>query len=188
MGLTDPTGPIELATPRLRIREWRRGDWSGFQALNTDPRIMAWQIEEPLSPQAARLRFERCLEDALRRPRTGWDLAVALHRPGHPAHGEAIGFVHLWLRPLCTPTAALGYSLLPEHWGAGLATEAADAVVTAALTEWGLRRLIAGCFADNLASRRVLDKLGFRLTRTQPDRFRKGGRLRHDCRYVLDGM
>lgn len=58
----------------------------------------------------------------------------------------------------------LGYWISRAYWGLGFATEAGRAVVD--LADIGLRlpRLIAGHFADNAASARVLRKLGFEPT------------------------
>lgn len=52
------------------------------------------------------------------------------------------------------------YWIAKGHWGRGYATEAAGAVLRIART-LGHRRIVAGHFADNPASGRVLRKLGF---------------------------
>lgn len=57
----------------------------------------------------------------------------------------------------------LGYWITPERWSQGYATEAARAVLSLART-LGHRRIVASHFADNLASRNVLRKVGFRQT------------------------
>ena len=54
-----------------------------------------------------------------------------------------------------------GYWIAPPAWGLGYATEAAAGALGAAFAETGLKALEAGVYADNPASRRVLDKLGF---------------------------
>ncbi len=64
----------------------------------------------------------------------------------------------------------LGYWFAREHWGRGFATEAARAVIGLART-LGHRRLVAGHFADNPASGRVLRKIGFSPTGRQRQRF-----------------
>lgn len=56
--------------------------------------------------------------------------------------------------------AELGYWIARAHWGCGYATEAARAVLRIART-LGHQRIMAGHFADNPASGRVLAKLGF---------------------------
>jgi [ribosomal protein S5]-alanine N-acetyltransferase len=62
----------------------------------------------------------------------------------------------------------LAYELLGAAHGCGYATEAGRAVVTWA-SEAGYRRLWAGVWDWNVASRRVLEKLGFRETgRVEP--------------------
>jgi RimJ/RimL family protein N-acetyltransferase len=54
----------------------------------------------------------------------------------------------------------LGYALARDRWGRGLASEAAKAVVDAALAEEQIVRVGAHCHVDNLASARVLEKAG----------------------------
>lgn len=58
--------------------------------------------------------------------------------------------------------AEIGYVMSPTVWGQGYATEAAAAVVEAAWTNEDLYRIWATCHVDNLASVRVLEKLGMR--------------------------
>ncbi len=57
--------------------------------------------------------------------------------------------------------AMLAYSVDREHQGRGIATEAARAVVRFAFEELNLHRLATGYFPDNVASGKVLRKLGF---------------------------
>lgn len=59
--------------------------------------------------------------------------------------------------------SALGYIFDPAHAGHGYATELARNLLSLAFDDLGLRRVTAGCFADNVASRRVLEKIGMRL-------------------------
>ncbi|MFL0415106.1 GNAT family N-acetyltransferase [uncultured Sphingomonas sp.] len=65
-------------------------------------------------------------------------------------------------------TAELGYWLTPQAWGRGYATEAGRAVIDMARHALPLRRIEASHHLDNPASRRVLEKLGFREVRRQP--------------------
>ena len=56
----------------------------------------------------------------------------------------------------------LGYLVHPAYAGRGIATAVAGAMLDAGFGELGLRRVTAGCFADNTASWRVMEKLGMR--------------------------
>jgi RimJ/RimL family protein N-acetyltransferase len=55
----------------------------------------------------------------------------------------------------------LDYALAKHAWGRGLATEAANAAVQFAFETVGLRRLIGFVIPEHIASRRVLERLGF---------------------------
>ena len=57
--------------------------------------------------------------------------------------------------------AAFGYWLGRRYWGKGIATEAAALLSDYAFAARGLRRLEATVWAPNLASARVLEKIGF---------------------------
>ena len=57
----------------------------------------------------------------------------------------------------------LGYMFAPDTWGQGLATEACRLAVDRAFAA-GRDHLVAGIWADNAGSLRLLTKLGFRIT------------------------
>jgi ribosomal-protein-alanine N-acetyltransferase len=59
-------------------------------------------------------------------------------------------------------TIEVGYSIIPAYRGRGFATEATRALIGAALARPEIRRITAECLDDNLASLRVLEKLGMR--------------------------
>src|SRR5262249_47690056 len=55
----------------------------------------------------------------------------------------------------------LAYYLARPYWGRGLATEAGRAFIEFGFRQLGLSRIVAGANVKNLASNRVLQKLGF---------------------------
>jgi RimJ/RimL family protein N-acetyltransferase len=67
----------------------------------------------------------------------------------------------------------LGYWFARAAWGAGYATEAAQAMVVACEAD-GLTPLVAGHYVDNPASRRVLEKIGFEPTGETREQFSLG--------------
>jgi ribosomal-protein-alanine N-acetyltransferase len=58
----------------------------------------------------------------------------------------------------------LGFHLRPKYWGRGLAVEAASVVIEFAFETIGATGLSAGHHPENVNSRKVLEKLGFRYT------------------------
>ncbi len=59
----------------------------------------------------------------------------------------------------------VGYGLIPQFWGSGLATELACESVRVAFAELHLDELVCFTLPTNLASRRVMEKAGFRYER-----------------------
>ena len=55
----------------------------------------------------------------------------------------------------------LGYNMMQSYWGRGLATEAAKAMIDFAIDVLGETKLFVCHAKENLASRKVIEKLGF---------------------------
>ena len=55
----------------------------------------------------------------------------------------------------------VGYRVAAERWGQGMATEMAAALVQVARERLGLAEVVAFTLPENLASRRVMEKVGF---------------------------
>ncbi len=140
-----------------------------------------------LTPELARAaledraRLERML--AARVPETwpGADFARMLPRlargveaasPGaeptrlivHTAEGVLIGETGFHGPPDGSGTVEVGYSIAPEYRGRGFAFEATHALIDRAFDRPGIQRIVAACLDDNLASIKVLEKLGMRRT------------------------
>ena len=58
--------------------------------------------------------------------------------------------------------AEIGWGLHPAHQGHGYATEAATELVRVCFEDLGVRRVVAGAFADNAPSLRIMERLGMR--------------------------
>jgi len=77
-------------------------------------------------------------------------------------HGRRpLGWVSLRVAEREPAAGEIGYSILPDFRGSGLATEAVTALIDEAFLRTGLARLTAFCVPANLASRRVLSNLAF---------------------------
>lgn len=146
-----------LTTPRATLTTWLPGDLPDLRALHSDPRTMRWMRSGVEGEHRTRERLETFLHQQREPGWTRW----RVEDPG----GSMIGRAGL------SPSTdgrrrELGYVLAPSHWGRGLATELATALV-----RWhdehpgGVDpQLGAFAFEANLASRRVLEKVGFALT------------------------
>jgi RimJ/RimL family protein N-acetyltransferase len=66
------------------------------------------------------------------------------------------------------PEVEVGWLVAPERWREGLATEIGAAAVEVAFETLGLDDVVAFTMTTNLASRRVMEKLGFTYEKTAP--------------------
>jgi len=140
-----------LETDRLILRHRRVGEAAIYRQL--------WTERDPRVPPHRRMNPEGrpTLEDIAAHIRAEPGI-LAVERKGTP---DAIGYCGLIFHGNGSPDEPeLAYELLRATHGCGYATEAGRAVVTWA-SEAGYRWLWAGVRDWNVASRRVLEKLGF---------------------------
>lgn len=149
------TAVLELRTERVLLRDWRDADLPAFAALNADPQVMQ-HFPKLLSREESDAMAGR-IREAL--SQNGWGLWAA------ETQGQFIGFVGM-SRPRFeapfTPCVELGWRLARHAQGRGLATEAARAALSFALTRLPNEPIVSFTVPGNLASRRVMEKLGLK--------------------------
>ena len=79
----------------------------------------------------------------------------------HRASGEVVGTCS-FKGPPADGVVEIAYGIEPDHQSRGYATEAARALVDYAFTNGGVRVVRAHTLPDAVASKRVLEKCGFR--------------------------
>lgn len=136
--------------------------------------VRSWRADdlEPLLRHANNPKVARDLRDRFPHPYTRQDgeawLAIALAmRPETAfvieADGEMVGGIGVTLgADIERVSAEVGYWLGEAAWGRGIATAALAAFGGYAFEAFGLTRLFAVAFVRNPASRRVLEKAGYR--------------------------
>jgi RimJ/RimL family protein N-acetyltransferase len=142
-------------TERLILRRWRPSDREPFSRLNGDPRVMEF-MPSLLSAEESDLFLDR-IEAHFRD--YGFGLCAVELRQDH----SFIGFIGLAIPSFVahfTPCVEVGWRLSSEHWGQGLATEGARAVVRYAFDLLNLEALVSFTASGNMRSRRVMEKLG----------------------------
>ena len=147
----------ELTTERLSIRVMRKSDVQALHVMLSDEVVMRWQSEGP---------NQRLAE-------TKADMAAMLKDDGRQCwmifeeKGPAIGWISIAHQQ--DGLQHIGYMLATEARGRGIATEALDALLDHSFRFFGARRIQAGTDPENLASIRLLERLGF----TREGHFRK---------------
>lgn len=148
-------GPLYLETTRLLLRGWGDADREPFFRMNSDPRVMRHFPACLSRPQSDAL-MDRIVADL---DRDGY----GLYAVEFTATAEFIGFLGLSVPGFdgpFMPAVEIGWRLAPRYWNLGLATEGARAVLRQAFGPLGLHELVSITVPGNLASRRVMEKIG----------------------------
>jgi ribosomal-protein-alanine N-acetyltransferase len=165
MSLPTPT----LRTARLRLRPFTDADAEVLFALQSSARVLRYWDAPPWRERARAGRFiEACRQLA----EDGTGARLAIDRDFDRAF---IGWCSLTRWNPDYRSAALTYCLDDAAWGRGFATEAVGALLHWAFDTLDLNRVQAEADTRNVASARVLEKLGFV----------REGTLREDC--VVNG-
>ena len=153
MGLETPASNTPtLHTERLLLRPLSMDDLDALHRISNEPkvRLHLWD-DEPVSEVTIR---DLIAQSDHMFSSEGIGLFGVRMRGGEDLLGFC-GFVRL--EGMDEPE--LGYELTSEVWGRGIATEASRACLRYAFDEAGVRRVIAGADAPNIASLRVIEKL-----------------------------
>ncbi|RYZ93239.1 MAG: N-acetyltransferase [Proteobacteria bacterium] len=154
--------PIE--TERLLLRPLRASDAEATFAILKDPEVMRYFGSPPFtSSDQAVARCERLIlgfED-----KSKFRLALELKESG-----QFIGTAGFWKFVPEHFRAEISYELSSSHWGKGLMVEALKPMLVR-IFDRGLNSVEANIHPDNIASRRVLEKLGFQLEGVTRDSF-----------------
>ena len=143
-------------TARIRLREFTLADVDDVFALDSDPEVMRFIGDGSASTRSdAEASIERVLKRYREHPGQGAWHATRVD------DGRFIGWGSL-KHAGDSPDIEVGYRLMRAAWGMGFATELARAMVARGFDLLGLERIIGVTHPDNVASQRVLQKVGMR--------------------------
>lgn len=151
--------PDQLETERLLLRRPRREDAPLIlEAYATDPevpRYMTWLPHEDLRTTSTFLELSI----------DNWEAREG-HRPWVLEIKESAELIGMLGTTVDEHGVCVGYVLARPFWGSGLMTEALEVVCARAFDDPELHRVWAFCDIDNLASARVMEKVGMGLEGT----------------------
>ena len=165
MSLPTPT----LHTERLTLRPFADADAGALFELHSNAYVLRYWDSPPWTEPT---RAERFVSMCRQMADDGTGARLAMDRA---SDGAFIGWCSLTRWNPDYRSASLGYCLGDAAWGHGYATEAARAVLQWGFDTLDLNRVQAETDTRNVASARVLEKVGFV----------REGTLREDC--VVNG-
>jgi len=100
--------------------------------------------------------------------------------------GKLVGSIGLTPKTdIYRKNAEVGYFIAPGYWGMGITTKALKAITAYAFRTFDIIRVYAEPFADNIGSRRVLEKAGYTLEATFKNYVIKNGVIKDSCIYSV---
>jgi ribosomal-protein-alanine N-acetyltransferase len=148
---------VEFETDRMLIRDVRAADADAFHQYM---RQESYWCDVPIEPPTVELveaLVDRCIQNQSENPRTDYFLA-AVDKASEELVGEAI----LHVRSVRWRQGEIGWGVSSSRTGQGLATEIGRAMLRYGFDILALHRVFAQCRVENLASRRIMAKLGMR--------------------------
>lgn len=151
----------EVLTDRLRIRDFTGDDLDALSAVFAKPDVWRFPFGRGLDTDETRAFLERKTEGQA-------DGTASPSAVEERSTGRLLGYVALaspyWL-PEVLPAVEIGWRLDPPFWGRGLATEGAGALLAYGFRHMGLTEILSIYEPDNVASGRVMLRLGMRFQR-----------------------
>ena len=166
-----------LHTSRLLLREWRDSDRAPFAEMNRDPLVMRYF--PGLMERSASDAFVDRLQEL--HQSLGYTLCVVEVIGSEHGTTPFAGFTGLMPPTFeppfehCEPITEVGWRLLPQWWGIGIATEGARASIAHGFDVVRLPEILSFTVVTNTRSRAVMERIGMRFAgefdhpRAQPD-------------------
>lgn len=146
---------IVLEDLRLEKMKMESKDFTLHYLLVSNEKVMKMVSGKIMNPEEARDKFDKILQANRLHPELGYfKITKTLNE-------EFIGVAKIELKEKISNEAELGYLILPEFWGKGIAGKVAKRLIELASEEKQLDKLYAIIDPENIPSRKVLEKNGF---------------------------
>jgi RimJ/RimL family protein N-acetyltransferase len=165
----EPHGTAELWTERMILRRYRPEDAEPLHRyLGSDPAMSKYSGWEPYATLET-------AQETVRRFIAGYDKEERTYSWVMDIDDVVVGTIGAYDGR--DDRIEVGFSIVKGWQGRGLATEALKTVLEYLTKNEGIPCVTAWCASENTGSRRVLEKAGMHLVRTEKDGLTAGGRV-----------
>ncbi|ABP61519.1 GNAT family N-acetyltransferase [Enterobacter sp. 638] len=162
-----------ITTPRLLLTPFEPSDWAFFRSLREDRDIMRFMASIASEKETRRVFAARLTAQHT--------FVIRTHDDDTP-----LGDIGLHVSAEFREEADIGYTVIPQAQGRGIASEALRAVCDYAFNQVGVKAVNAYVLADNVGSVRVLEKTGFARTQVLEKAYEIDGVKYDDWAYRLE--
>lgn len=147
---------IELETDRLIIRRLTFNDVADMFEYASNPMVtkyLPWEAHKSIEDT---MNFLNMVLDSYKKGQvSGWGIVLK-------ENSKLIGTCgYVWWQTE-NEKAEIGYALSPDYWNRGIVTEAAKEIIKFGFENMRLNRIEAHCVDKNIASERIMQKIGMK--------------------------
>jgi len=146
-----------LETNRLILRKFSQNDFAAVHSYGSNSQNMIYMMWGPNTENDTRTYINTAIKMAEENPCTAFHFAAELKETG-----AVIGGCTINMTDKGDNTAEIGWLIRHEHWQQGYGFEMGKKMLEFGFEELGLNRIFSRCDAENIASYRLMEKLGMR--------------------------
>ncbi|WP_293132228.1 GNAT family protein [Microcoleus sp. bin38.metabat.b11b12b14.051] len=146
-----------IETERLLLRKITLNDASDMFEYASNPEVSEYTMwSTHVSIEDTKYFLKSLTRMYKRRELVDWGIV-------HKAEKKFIGTCGFVEWSMTHSRAEIGYALSARHWGEGYMSEAVNAIIEFGFREMLLNRIMGRCEVNNIASARVMEKVGMQL-------------------------
>ena len=173
------TGTNEIRTERLVMRRYQREDaLILYKKFGCDPEMYTYSGWNPYaSKEAAEEAVRQFIDSYDDNHFYGWAIEY---------DGRLTGTIGAYDYDPETDSIEIGCSIERKSWGKGFAGEAVRAVIRYLTEQEGIRCVKAWCAADNVGSKKIMERAGMNHVSTEKDALEIEGQKYDKLNYTVD--
>ncbi len=139
----------------IKLEKFSENDFSAYFELVSNEKVMEMITERATEVDEAKSDFKKIIEN------NRLDSNFGNYKILNSSTNEFIGLAKLEIKNNETEEAELGYMLLPEYWGRGIASYVSEFLIVTAKKQKNIKKIFAVIDPKNFASRKILTNNGF---------------------------
>ena len=172
---------MKLQTDRLNFRKVSADDLNNIHELHSLPETDKFNtLGIPETMQETEKVINEWLVEQNAKPQTLYVFCLDLVDTK-----QFIGLIALNIGKPNYKTAEVWFKIHVEHWNKGYATEALTKLIDFSFKELALHRIEAGCAIENIASGKVLEKVGMKKEGVKRKKLPIRGEWKDSCFYAI---
>jgi len=171
---------MKLETKRLILREILPSDWEAILEYQRKPEYLKFYEWEERSPDDAKKFVQMLIDWQNEVPQQKFQFAIVEKKTS-----RFVGCCGIRIRNTKDANVDMGYEINPSFWGKGYATECAKEMLRFGFQKLCLFEISAYVITENIASIRVLEKIGMKMNRVLKNNMHFKGRYWDEYLYSV---